>query len=259
MKKNNDKQFNAYQKGSIVTINRADIINDKQFNPYQKGSIVTIHRSDIVDDDCNPRIIDQENRKNLKRSIKKYGLVGHIVWNEVTKHVVGGHQRIDVIDEMMKNKEYFLDVLKVNLSEKEEIELNVVLNNAEAQGKFDFGQLSFLADKFNIDVSKDFMFSEDVVLINFPNFADKVTKNLGFEQKELSEEQIQKIKDKKKAFREEVKKNREEHGDYKSETRGILTIVFDNETQKKEFLLLNEIEDDTEMVSIHEIERLFEK
>ena len=231
----------------------------KQFNPYQKGSIVTIHRSDIIDDDCNPRIIDEENRKNLKRSIKKYGLVGHIVWNEVTKHVVGGHQRIDIIDEMMKNKEYFLDVLKVNLSEKEEIELNVVLNNAEAQGKFDFGQLSFLADKFNIDVSKDFMFSEDIVLINFPNFADKVTKNLGFEQKELSEEQIQKIKDRKKAFREEVKKNREEHGDYKSETRGILTIVFDNEKHKKEFLLLNGIEDDTEMVSIHEIERLFEK
>ena len=100
-------------------------------------------------------------------------------------------------------------------------------------------QLSFLADKFNIDVSKDFMFSEDVVLINFPNFADKVTKNLGFEQKELSEEQIQKIKDRKKAFREEVKKNREENGDYKSESRGILTIIFDNETHKKEFLLLN--------------------
>ena len=233
--------------------------NDKQFNAYQKGSIVTINRADIIDDDCNPRIIDPENRKNLKRSIKKYGLVGHIVWNENTKHVVGGHQRIDIIDEMMKNKEYNLDVLKVNLSEKEEIELNVVLNNAEAQGKFDFGQLSFLADKFNIDVSKDFMFSEDVILINFPNFADKVTKNLGFEQKELSEEQIQKIKDKKKAFREEVKKNREEHGDYKSEARGILTIVFDSETQKKEFLLLNGIEDDTEMISIHEIERLFEK
>ena len=233
--------------------------NEKQFNAYQKGSIVTINRADIIYDDCNPRIIDQENRKNLKKSIKKYGLVGHIVWNEVTKHVVGGHQRIDVIDEMMKNKEYNLDVLKVNLSEKEEIELNVVLNNAEAQGKFDFGQLSFLADKFNIDVSKDFMFSEDVVLINFPNFADKVTKNLGFEQKELSEEQIQKIKDSKKAFREEVKKNREENGDYKSEARGILTIVFDNETQKKEFLLLNEIEDDTEMVSIHEINHIFEK
>lgn len=233
--------------------------NDKQFNAYQKGSIVTINRADIIDDDYNPRIIDKENRKNLKKSIKKYGLVGHIVWNENTKHVVGGHQRIDVIDEMMKNKEYNIDVLKVNLSEKEEIELNVVLNNAEAQGKFDFGQLSFLADKFNIDVSKDFMFSEDVILINFPNFADKVTKNLGFEQKELSEEQIQKIKDRKKAFREEIKKNREEHGDYKSETRGILTIVFDNEKQKKEFLLLNEIEDDTEMVSIHEINHIFEK
>lgn len=233
--------------------------NDKQFNTYQKGSIVTINRADIVHDDYNPRIIDEENRKNLKKSIKKYGLVGHIVWNENTKHVVGGHQRIDVIDEMMKNKEYNIDVLKVNLSEKEEIELNVVLNNAEAQGKFDFGQLSFLADKFNIDVSKDFMFSEDVVLINFPNFADKVTKNLGFEQKELSEEQIQKLKDRKKAFREEVKKNREENGDYKSESRGILTIIFDNETHKKEFLLLNEIEDDTEMISIHEINHIFEK
>ena len=59
----------------------------------------------------------------------------------MTKLRVGGHQRIDIIDEMMKNKEYFLDVLKVNLSEKEEIELNVVLNNAEAQGKFDFGPI----------------------------------------------------------------------------------------------------------------------
>lgn len=210
--------------------------NDKQFNAYQKGSIVTINRADIIDDDCNPRLIDQENRKNLKRSIKKYGLVGHIVWNETTKHVVGGHQRIDVIDEMMKNKEYNLDVLKVNLSEKEEIELNVVLNNAEAQGKFDFGQLSFLADKFDIDVSKDFMFSEDVVLINFPNFADKVTKNLGFEEKELSEEQIQKLKDRKKAFREEIKENRKNFGDYKTDSFGTITVVFDSEKEKKEFL-----------------------
>ena len=87
------------------------------------------------------------------------------------------------------------------------------------------------------------------------NFADKVTKNLGFEQKELSEEQIQKIKDRKKAFREEIKKNREEHGDYKSETRGILTIVFDNEKQKKEFLLLNEIEEDTFKKGLREFER----
>ena len=45
--------------------------NDKQFNAYQKGSIVTINRADIIDDDCNPRIIDQENRKKFKKVNKE--------------------------------------------------------------------------------------------------------------------------------------------------------------------------------------------
>lgn len=51
----------------------------------------------------NPRFDLQDgdiNLENLRASIEKNGLVQPIVWNPVTGHVVGGHQRLKILQEL---------------------------------------------------------------------------------------------------------------------------------------------------------------
>lgn len=74
-----------------------------ELSKYIKSESVELSRSAIRFASYNPREIDEESRKTLKRGIKKYGLVGGIV---VNKHlgltVVAGHQRLSVMDELQK-------------------------------------------------------------------------------------------------------------------------------------------------------------
>lgn len=85
-----------------------------------------IQRSDINFANYNPRKITQEARKNLKANLKRVGLLGGIVWNEVTGNLVSGHQRISVIDEVNKynpdtrTNDYLIRVEVVHMDEKTE-------------------------------------------------------------------------------------------------------------------------------------------
>jgi hypothetical protein len=47
----------------------------------------------------NPREISSEASGRLSHSIGEFGLVEPIVWNERTGHVVGGHQRLKVLEQ----------------------------------------------------------------------------------------------------------------------------------------------------------------
>jgi hypothetical protein len=50
----------------------------------------------------NPRTITPKAAKGLRASLKRFGLVQPIVWNRRSKHVVGGHQRLDALRELGK-------------------------------------------------------------------------------------------------------------------------------------------------------------
>lgn len=64
----------------------------------------------------------------LKRSIEEFGLVEPIVWNKRTGHVVGGHQRLKVLQEMGVEE---TEVVVVDLDETREKALNLALNKIE--------------------------------------------------------------------------------------------------------------------------------
>lgn len=84
-------------------------------------------------------------RRKLSHLIKKHGLVGGIVWNQRTGVLVGGHQRLSVIDDLEHaagRDDYSITVDVVDIDPIEERELNVALNNQEAQGQFDFELLA---------------------------------------------------------------------------------------------------------------------
>lgn len=95
----------------------------------------------------NPRIDlrpgDVEYEK-IKRSIHQFGYVEPLVWNEVTGHLVGGHQRFKIL---MEEEPVTLTVSVVNLDTQQERLLNIALN--KVQGDWDEYKLSLLLDELN--------------------------------------------------------------------------------------------------------------
>ena len=120
-------------------------------NRYFNSKTVELRRSQIKPASYNPRTISPEGRKQLKRSIKKYGVVGGIVVNQSTGYtIVGGHQKVSVLDELNKYNEathendYNLRVELINVDEKTEKSLNVALNNPNIGGQWDYAALARL-------------------------------------------------------------------------------------------------------------------
>ena len=83
--------------------------------------------------DYNPRKIDDKAKDGLGASIDQFGMLIPIVWNERTKNIVGGHQRYQRLLEL-GDKE--TDVIVVNLTDDDEIALNIALNHRGLRGKF---------------------------------------------------------------------------------------------------------------------------
>lgn len=94
----------------------------------------------------NPRKVlrptDRAYRK-LEQSIREFGLVEPLVWNERTGHVVGGHARLAILKALGIPE---VPVSVVRLSDAREKALNVVLNNQEAQSRYDPSRLADLLD-----------------------------------------------------------------------------------------------------------------
>lgn len=111
------------------------------------STIVELNRSEIRPADYNPRVIDQEAKKALKRSIKRFGVVGGIIVNRRTNNtIVGGHQKVAILDEMYKYPEndYTLRVEMIDVDFETEKTLNIALNNSNISGRWDYEKLAQL-------------------------------------------------------------------------------------------------------------------
>ena len=112
-------------------------------NKIKQSEVREILRSQITLAAYNPRKISPEARKKLKANLKRIGLLGGIIWNERTGNLVSGHQKVSIMDEVnhydidTHENDYNLRVEVVNLSEKEEKEQNLFMNNRNAQGEYD--------------------------------------------------------------------------------------------------------------------------
>lgn len=111
---------------------------------YFTSESVELKRSQIHFAEYNPRTISDEGKKALRRSIKRYGVVGGIVVNKQTGYtIVGGHQKVAVLDEFnkynpeTKENDYSLRVELIDVDLKTEKSLNVTLNNPNVGGDWD--------------------------------------------------------------------------------------------------------------------------
>lgn len=117
-----------------------------------------VKRSQIAFADYNPRFISDEARKTLRKGLKTFGLVGGIVVNEKTDGnllLVSGHQRLTEMDSLQgyPKKDYTVRVEVVKLSDKQEKELNILLNNPSAMGEWDNERLSLLLPSIDPEVA----------------------------------------------------------------------------------------------------------
>lgn len=120
-----------------------------ELSKYIRTESVELLRSAIKFADYNPRVLDEEAKKSLKRGIKKFGLLGGVIVNKRTGFtVVSGHQRLTVMDELQKynpvtkENDYKVRVDVTDVDEKMEKELNILLNNPNAQGRWDYEKLA---------------------------------------------------------------------------------------------------------------------
>ncbi len=88
---------------------------------------------DIIPAPYNPRTISEDALNGLAASLERFGVVEPIIWNERTKHIVGGHQRFQVLKQRGDKD---AQVIVVNLDDTEEKALNVTLNNPNISGQF---------------------------------------------------------------------------------------------------------------------------
>lgn len=97
----------------------------------------------------NPRRVLQPGSpayRKLEASLREFGLVEPLVWNETTGHIVGGHARLRILQQLGVAE---IPVSVVRLTPEREKALNVVLNNREAQARFDPILLAHLLEELH--------------------------------------------------------------------------------------------------------------
>ena len=115
-----------------------------QVGSLDRFEVVTVHRSELRNAEYNPRVISEKERLKLRRGIERHGMLAPITWNATTGRIVGGHQRVSILDSLYGTKDYSLKVARVELDESREKEANLLLNNPESSGSWDLVKLEEL-------------------------------------------------------------------------------------------------------------------
>lgn len=96
----------------------------------------------------NPRTINKKEFAGLVESLKVFGFVDPIIANRATSHIVGGHMRYEAW-KSLGNKT--VPVVWVDLDDKAERKLNVVLNSQAISGRYDELKLAEMLEEFKTD------------------------------------------------------------------------------------------------------------
>ena len=150
---------------------------------------------DIEPAEYNPRSMTEAAKQKLRNSIETFGLVDPIIINTKNNRIIGGHQRYQVLlDMLMENDNlaereydylikddygYVFDFNNLNIENEDyEKALNIVLNNTNLMGEYDYEKLGTIFEDlrfngFNLDFTgfDDLDFAE-IELQNDLEFAD---------------------------------------------------------------------------------------
>lgn len=173
-------------------------------------------------------MITEEERKTLKKSLSSHGLVEPLIWNEKTGNLVGGHQRLSVLDSVERSKDYVLTVSVVNLDEKREKALNIMMNNTNAQGSFDLDSLEKLLKETDQELAG---FTDSDIVSTFG------TKGALFDDAERlgrMAEGLKKFHEAKEAIRDKYKQ--------KTDMNFYFVVVFKNRGERDAWMVERDLE-----------------
>lgn len=161
--------------------------------------------TDLIPSDYNPRIMPENESTKLRNSLETFGLVDPIVINLKNNHIIGGHQRFEVlIDQHLEDNKIFDELNLIKLgdigwvftdtdlkveSDDHEKALNLVLN--KISGEWDTEKLYLVLDElevnnFDIDLTGFDGFDEEM---EFKGLLDKMQFNDPSSQSHKSESQ----------------------------------------------------------------------
>ena len=181
--------------------------------------------------------------------MEQAGCVEPLVFNRQTGHLVSGHQRIAILDELEETQDYKIGVAIVNISEKREKELAVFLNNTQAQGRWEKDSFAKLINE-GIDISEAGFTWADLE-VEFGESLKSFPGAGAFASEEAAAapavDEIEAIKNRKKAVREENAVNPSEDADY------YLPIAFMSTADKKRWLVKNGFSEDAAYLNAGEV------
>jgi hypothetical protein len=160
---------------------------------YQKGDVRLIHRSEILSAPYNPRMIDGDAKKRLKKVLKEHGLVSTLTWNERTGNLISGHQRLTALDSLERTKDYYVEVTALDVDEREEVALNIEMNSQSTQGEFLLEELGDLISDYSFDLD-EIGFSQDDMAYMFDG-DDRFVELWEPEEVQGEKDKLQDIKD----------------------------------------------------------------
>ncbi len=216
---------------------------------FQTFETEVVKRSDLKGAPYNSRIIDKGAKNRLKEGLRKHGLVQPIVWNKRTGNVVGGHQRLEQLDALERSSDYELTVSVIDVSEREEAEINVQLNNPSMQGDWDFDALADLAGEFDLSFD-DMGFSDTDIDIMFDG-DDRFTDLFDTPEVEDIKQNIEKVREARAAGVQALK-----------ERNGInwySVIVFADEKEREDFYKRIHVPAYEECITVDQIERIMKE
>lgn len=127
---------------------------------------------------------------------------------------------------MEKSKDYELTVSVVDVDEREEAKLNVLLNNPSMQGDWDLDKLGMMTEDFGLDPIKDLGFTESDVDFLFEG-DERFSKLFETQEGEDMRGKLEEIKASKQQSREKLKEA--------NSIQWFTVIVFENEEERKSF------------------------
>ena len=104
--------------------------------------------SELIKPGYNPRTISKEEYEGLKESIRTFGYVDLLIVNKRNNHIIGGNQRSEVLQELGYDE---IDVVELDIDDKAERKLNVVLNSQAISGKYGDLKLAEILEELKLD------------------------------------------------------------------------------------------------------------
>lgn len=189
-----------------------------ELSRYERYEIVEVDRTELKNAPYNPRKIVPSAQRNLKRVVEQMGFVAPPVWNCRTGNIVGGHQRLTVLDSLQRSQKYRLHVARIDVDDKVEKEINLALNNPSIQGDWDMGKLEAMLPQVDLECA------------GF-NLED-VYKVFGYEPMIEDAGKLSDVADKLRGIRERREKHQAKHAE-RSDLRYYRVLVFESSAEAR--------------------------